>query len=314
MSYKYEQWAKDHLPIITQSGEELDCRCVFHEDSNPSMRFNMAEGLYYCHSCHAKGNINTLSRHLGLGTMDTGHYKLQEVYDILRKIDNPLGRTRYLPESSLARYAIPTAYWEADRQLSPNIISQFNLGADPMGEYVTIPLRTVNGDLLGVIKRFLDPDADLRYKYPRGMKKSHHLFGAWRVARAKNAKTVVLTEGSIDAMKVWQAGYPGLAILGSEVSVDQIKILQSLDVRRVIMFFDNDKAGRRANSQSLGYGERKVHERGMTTMKKTYDRERDLRRYFSVERATYNPMGPKDPGAMTSAEIERCLTNTQMYL
>lgn len=310
---KYERFVKDHLPVITIVGEECDCRCIFHEDSNPSMRVNLESGLFYCHACHAKGNINGLTRQLGLSTIDTGHYRLQEVYDILRKLEAPT-KVRYLPESSLARYQVPTAYWEQDRQLSMNIIDQFSLGADPMGEYVTIPMRTVGGDLLGVIKRFLAPDADIRYKYPRGMKKSHHLFGAWRVAKARNAKTVVLTEGSIDAMKVWQAGWPGLAILGSEVSVEQIKVLQALDVRRVILFFDNDKAGLGCVSHSLGYGERKVREHGKSVEKKTYDRHKDLRRYFSVERATYKPMGPKDPGAMTSAEIDWCLTRTKMYL
>lgn len=311
---KYEQFAREHLPVITVVGEEMDCRCVFHEDSNPSMRFNAESGLFVCHACHAKGNIGTLTRHLGLSAIDTSEYRLKEVYDILRRLEVPKSGTRYLPESSLARYKIPTRYWEEDRQLSLKIIDQFHLGADPMGEYVTIPMRTMGGDLLGVIKRFLSPDADLRYKYPRGMKKSHHLFGAWQVAKAKNAKTVVLTEGSIDAMKVWQAGWPGLAILGSEVSREQIRILQALDVRRVILFFDNDKAGIQCVSRSLGYGTRRVKEGRKWVEKKSYERERDLRRYFSVERATYKRMGPKDPGAMTSAEIEECLTRTQMYL
>lgn len=307
---KYEEFAKDHLPVVTVVGEEMDCRCVFHEDSNPSMRFNAESGLFYCHSCHARGNIGTLTRHLGLGTLDTSEYRLREVHEILRKLEMTTDRTRYLPESSLVRYQVPTAYWEEDRDLSLRVIEQFKLGADPMGEYVTIPMRTMNGDLLGVIKRFLSPDADVRYKYPRGMKKSHHLFGAWQVARARNAKTVVLTEGSIDAMKVWQAGWPGLAILGSEVSEEQIKVLQALDVRRVILFFDNDKAGLRCNSHALGFGEA----RGKDGPRKTYSRARDLRRYFSVERATYRRGGPKDPGAMTSAEIDECLTDTRMYL
>ena len=307
---KYEEFAKAHLPIITVVGEEMDCRCVFHEDSNPSMRFNAPSGLFYCHACHAKGNINTLTRHLGLGTIDTSGYKLQEVHDILRRMEASTGSVRYLPESSLARFQVPTRYWEEDRQLSLRVIEQFGLGADPMGEYVTIPMRTANGDLLGVIKRFLDPDATLRYKYPKGMKKSHHLFGAWQVAKVRNAKTVVLTEGSIDAMKVWQAGWPGLAILGSEVSEEQIKVLQALDVRRVILFFDNDRAGRECTSHTLGYREMRV--RG--GVKKTYHGARDLRRFFSVERATYKRAGPKDPGAMTSAEIDECLTSTRTYL
>lgn len=307
---KYEQWAKEHLPVITIVGQEADCRCVVHEDSNPSMRFNLESGLWYCHSCHARGNIESLTRLLGLGAFDSSEYRLKEVYDILRRLESPQTTEHYLPDSSLVRYQIPTPYWRDARDLTEETIKGFELGADPMGEFVTIPMRTMKGDLLGVIRRYLAQDAVVRYKYPRGMKKSHHLFGAWRVARAKNAKTVVLTEGSIDAMKVWQAGYPGLAILGSEVSVEQVKILQALDVRRVILFFDNDRAGQQCVTHSLGYGERRVGRE----MKKTYTKDRDLRRYFSVERATYRRGGPKDPGGMTSAEIDSAVSDTYAYL
>lgn len=309
MSYKYESFAKDNLSGVTQSGPELDCRCVFHEDSKPSMRFNLELGVYFCHGCGARGNVHTLARHLGLGGVDTS-VKLRDVYDALRRIEMPNSGPRSLPESFLTQYEMPTDYWEVNRQLSASVIKNFQLGCDPMDEFVTIPMRDLNGNLLGVIKRYLDPEAQPRYRYPKGMKKSHHLFGAWRVAKVKNAKTVVLTEGSIDAMKVWQAQYPGMAILGSEVSMEQIKVLQALDVRRVILFFDNDKAGIKCTSAALGFSEVRTRE----GTKKTYRRDHDLRRYFSVERASYDHTSSKDPGGMASHEIEAAVTDAYMYL
>lgn len=306
---KYESFAKDNLPIVTVLGQEATCRCVVHEDSNPSMRFNMESGLWVCFACGARGNVHTLARHLGLNGVDTS-VRLRDVYDALRRLERPSGGPRSLPESFLTQYEIPTSYWEEDRQLSLSVIEHFQLGCDPMEEFVTIPMRDINGNLLGVIKRYLDPDAQPRYKYPKGMQKSHHLFGAWRVSKIKNAKTVVLTEGSIDAMKVWMAQYPGMAILGSEVSPHQIKVLQALDVRRVILFFDNDKAGQRCTSAALGFSE--IRTGGET--RKVYRKEHDLRRHFSVERASYSHTSSKDPGGMTSAQIEAAIRDAYSYL
>ncbi|XP_068917847.1 DNA primase-like [Tenebrio molitor] len=305
---KYESFARDNLPIITIHGTEADCRCVFHEDSKPSMRFNMELGVYFCHGCGARGNVHTLARHLGLGGVDTS-VKLRDVYDALRRIEMPHNGPRRLPESFLSSYDLPHDYW-AGRGLEEKTIKGFQLGAHVLDEFVTIPMRDINGNLLGVIKRYLDRDAMPRYRYPKNMKKSHHLFGAWRVAKVKNAKTVVLTEGSIDAMKVWQAGYPGMAILGSEVSMEQIKVLQALDVRRVILFFDDDKAGIKCRSAALGFSEIRV---GRET-KKTYRRDHDLRRYFSVESATYNHTSSKDPGDMASHEIDEAIADAYAYL
>jgi hypothetical protein len=306
---KYESFAKDNLPIVSVAGEEADCRCVFHEDSRPSMRFNMELGVFFCHGCGMRGNVHTLARHLGLGGVDTST-SLRDVYDALRRLDAPKGRERGLQESALAQYAIPTAYWEEDRDLSIRTIERFQLGADPMGEFVTIPMRDWNGRLLGVIKRYLAKDADHKYKYPKKFQKAHHLFGAWQVAKAKNAKTVVLTEGSIDAMKVWQAGYPGLGILGSEISEHQIKVLLALDVRRVILFFDNDNAGLKVTSNALGFREIRDRE----GVRKTYRRDFDLRRHFSVERAVYPSRRTKDPGSMTSGEIDLAIHEGFRYL
>lgn len=308
---KYDSFMHDHLPVVSYYGEEAMCRCVYHEDSKASLQFNREKGLFVCFGCGAKGGVQKLAQHLGAGPVDTST-TLRDLYQAIKAIERPKSREKALPESSLAYYDIPTTYWTKDRHLDPEIVEKFQLGCSPTMEYVTIPMRDVNGQLLGFIKRYLDPNADVRYKYPAGMKKSHHLYGAWAVGRVKNARTVVLTEGSIDAMKVWQAGYLGMGILGSEVSAEQMKVLLALDVRRVILFFDNDAAGRKCQSYALGYVDAKVD----GAIKKRYDKGRDLRRHFSVEAANY-PRGrnsPTDPGAMTSEQIEQCVEDTYSYL
>lgn len=54
---------------------------------------------------------------------------------------------------------------------------------------------------------------------------------------------VVITEGSVDAMAMWQAGIPAVALLGSRVSDNQARIIRSLGAREIVSALDNDKAG-----------------------------------------------------------------------
>jgi DNA primase len=65
---------------------------------------------------------------------------------------------------------------------------------------------------------------------------------------------VVLTEGSIDAMKVWQAGYHNVvAMLGSGIFDPQLEALRSL---RVVTFFDRDPAGEAATRRMAAHHSR----------------------------------------------------------
>ena len=57
-------------------------------------------------------------------------------------------------------------------------------------------------------------------------------------------KEVILVEGSLDAVWLHQQGFRNvLAILGSKISAEQISLLHTLGVKKINMFFDNDKAG-----------------------------------------------------------------------
>lgn len=43
------------VEIISRSGNECMALCPFHNDTNPSLSVNPVKGVYYCHSCGAKG-------------------------------------------------------------------------------------------------------------------------------------------------------------------------------------------------------------------------------------------------------------------
>jgi DNA primase len=80
-------------------------------------------------------------------------------------------------------------------------------------------------------------------------------------------RTVILVEGIPDALRLLQSGLPALANLGTSWSTARTNILRNLRVKRVILAFDGDEAGHRANDDigkklfALGPGvEREVWE------------------------------------------------------
>ena len=315
--YRYESFVEKYLDVVNRNGPEYMCRCVYHEERNASLQINVEKGLFVCFSgsCGARGTIRTLERHLGIRI----HEDAMDVDDMRRRLEE-LGRPvvveKTLSENYLRRFSLSSGYWgtcpatcktgpgcKNHRGFSPAICGAFDLGMDPMGDFATIPLRTPNGDLLGVIKRYLDPDTELRYRYPKGFKRSRNLFASWLVANDPDATTVVLTEGSVDAMKVWEAGTPAMAVYGSSISPLQVRLMKRLGIEDVILFFDNDEAGRKCSLSARGLHQ---HIRGG---KKTYEyrRDTDMRRDFFVRQVQYKPSDPGDPGDMTTDLIRERL-------
>ena len=245
---KYLRLAMEVLSEVTISGDEATGLCPFHSDNSPSFRFNMRKGLFYCHSCGAKGNADDLLQ--GQRAMSADLQSNLELLDTQIKGLKAAGtkeaiQVTCLPESSLLRYRFPHPYWK-NRGFDEDTVDWWDLGYDPISRRVTIPIRNEAGNLLGVLFRRLDSGRP-KYLYPKGFARNSNLFGSWKVSAQRS---VCLVEGSLDALRVWQAGYPTLAVYGSSVSEHQVRLLHRLGITKAICFFDNDNAGRKAEGDA----------------------------------------------------------------
>lgn len=320
MKGRYESFAQNHLDVGTRSGNEVMVRCVFHDNPNSrSMQFNVEKGLWNCFSCGEGGGIKKLSRRLGIRIAEEPGAELNTLIGKLNSLrSQSTGEVQLtvLPEDHLTRYDFPTLYWgpcsddrrkptgctksegcKFHRWLTPETIDVFDLGYDPMENAAIIPIRNFSGGLIGVIKRYLDPDVEFRYRYPKGFKRSTAFFGSWLVDHDPS-DTVVLVEGSIDAIKVQQAGHMAVAQYGSSITPEQVRLLLKMGVQRIVQMYDNDKAGRKAAEQSLGI---RQHLRNGKMIEEYTDRT-DLRRHFSVSRVEWE-RGDSDPGSLSSEDI-----------
>src|SRR5260370_21669021 len=86
---------------------------------------------------------------------------------------------------------------------------------------------------------------DPKYRFPAGFRKSQVLFNLDRAIQTGGDKVIVV-EGFFDALKVHQAGHPGvLALMGSAFSQRQSELLLSR-FASVTLLLDGDQPGRHA--------------------------------------------------------------------
>lgn len=298
-----------HLQIQGRSQSEYSVLCVFHKDTNASMRINVDKGVFFCHGCGVKGGMVKLARQLGVPyRFDAGEARMASLMMKLEKLNKGGGeeKPRVMPESMLTRYtSIPTNYWtdpisKGGRGFNQETVEAFDLGYDPLNDAAIIPIRNMDGELLGVTKRYFNPDGKRRYKDPLGFKKTDNLFASW-FAKESESPTIVICEGPLDAIKIWQAGHPAVALFGSHVTEKQILLLRRMGTVSVVLFFDNDDPGRKIFKMSKGFTEEKVDD---DNTKWVYTPETDLRRHFVVKRAKYPSRLVKDPGSMSDRAIE----------
>lgn len=215
--------------ITRGKGRERAFRCPVHGDRTASASVNVAKGWWYCYVCGAKGTTEQIIE--------------SEGYEFLAMVEELLDEEpRTYTEAWLDQFTHePGAYW-SERGFSDAAIKHFRLGMEWSTNRPCYPMRASDGTVLGVVYRNLS-DEGPKYRYPSGVRKSNLLFNY----TPQLATTVVLTEGALDAIAVWEAGYPrAMGIYGAILSDAQINLLQRIEPHRIILALDNDDAGRRS--------------------------------------------------------------------
>ena len=110
-----------------------------------------------------------------------------------------------------------------------------------MHDRIVIPIHNSEGELVAYAGRSID-GSEPRYKFPAGFHKSLELFNLHRV---RGEVSVVLVEGFFDCMKVTQAGFPCVALMGSTMSKAQEELIGEY-FGHVVVMLDGDEAGREA--------------------------------------------------------------------
>ena len=108
------------------------------------------------------------------------------------------------------------------------------------------PVHDALGEFIGYIWRM--PEGEMpKYRYPQGFPKASLLYG---LDRLNGRKRITLVEGPLDAVWLQEGGFPGVAILGSLLSKQQLALLVEQGSHEVSLCFDNDTAGKLATEMA----------------------------------------------------------------
>lgn len=235
---------RSQFQVAREMGDEILVSCPHpdHHDNNPSASINVKKRVWHCYSCGAGGTLESL-----LGGRIADERVEDMLTDLARALDENEEKT--YPESWLDQFDAPGVhpYW-LNRGLSEAVCRKFRLGYDYESGKATYPLRTPSGSVLGVVYRAIGAELP-KYKYPKGVDISATLFGYYLVRTG--VRDVVLVEGALDAIAMWDVGVPAVAQMGSNLSNKQIQLLRAIGLRTLTIAYDQDQAGRKALERAV---------------------------------------------------------------
>lgn len=284
------------VEIVGESTQDLIAFCPFHNNKDtPALNISKESPyVWRCWSpkCAESGTLPRLVQQLGGMThIESLRYIYRYRSQTIDAIDRLIKRAKeddyeLWPESKLNSTLIPYDDPVFDqlykRGFTKETLAFFDVGYSNKQKRITIPVRDDWGNFVGFTGRATLP---LQRKYwDKGLPKRFILFN---LNLAKKYDEVIVVEGPLDALKIWQAGYHNVvAIMGGGFTGEQAKKLLK-NFQSVIIFTDNDEPGKAFAQKIEG-----VMRKGG-------------KRVFYV----IYPEGKKDPGEMTNQEIKECIDN-----
>lgn len=286
-----------NIQIQNEGMNEVNIFCPFHKNlHSPAFYINMKTGLWQCFnpSCGEKGNFRKLYKKI-TGKPFGRDLKLDYISlsnELERALKYQVEDKKYLDISD-----IEIDYNNVDdlkkvetfieRGLDVSTLRYFEVGFSEKKNRVVIPVRDAQYNAVGFIGRAISDDQEPRYLYNQGFKRADVLFN---IQNAKQYDSCIVVEGSVDAMFVYQAGYPNVvATLGSKVSEYQFKLLKKY-FDQIIIFSDSDEAGEQMRDDIL-----------------------DACVGKELHTVTL-PDDKKDPGEMTKTEIIKSIENKTLHI
>lgn len=246
------RWLAERLGFeLDYQDGELSCRCPFHNDRSPSFSLNLENGLWCCYrGCGGGRFVDLVMRLKGLNYFQAREWIIREnqppnpedFQNLLLKKLQPTSQdnSSEVYYQSLIATSLPQ-YW-FKRGLTWQTADRWGVKYDTERQRIVIPVRDSYGKWIGYVARNLNPMMP-KYINSPGLKSSAILFG-WHLTHNDPA---ILVEGPLDAIWLDQNLISGAcALMGSNLSVEQVHILQVAQVHDLILALDDDEAGHRA--------------------------------------------------------------------
>ncbi|MDP9870446.1 MULTISPECIES: toprim domain-containing protein [Streptosporangium] len=280
---------------VDDSGEAT-CRCPAHmeflgrEDRHPSFSVNIGSGLFACFSCGFKGTFGDLVAYvLKVDRAEAVSWirargTIRQVERLMaKKTPATIDTTQQINEASLALYIPPPREALDDRNLTAKACASYGVLWEPTEELWITPVRDENDVLLG----WQEKNARYFRNRPKGLKKSHTLFGLHTITYG--CSRIIVVESPLDAVRLASAGIENVvASYGASISDAQMQLMLER-TQHVVLFLDNDGPGRQYRDKAAAAWRHRI---GISSV--------DYRNLLDCD----DPEG-LDPGDLSDAELIR---------
>ena len=260
---------------LRKSGDELRGRCPIHKgEGQDTFHVSVVKNAFHCFSCKARGNVLDFVAAMESCSVRGAALRLKDWFSISMpeaSSDSPTQKAVTTApanhvragESTIENKPLRFALKGIDHQhsylqsrgigirLAEDFGIGFFSGKGSMHGRIVIPIHDEHGVLLAYAGRAVD-DNEPKYQLPVGFHKSHVLYNLHRslMRQGEKVTTVVLVEGFFDCMRVHEAGYPCVALMGCSLSKQQEKLLCD-NFTGVVVLLDGDEAGRQGTEECL---------------------------------------------------------------
>ncbi len=248
----------NYLRVLKPTGRNIQTCCPYHNNGmerRPSAGVSTVNGVFHCFTCHQVSSLPDLINYC-FGFEQGNKYGEDWLLDnfvsgasvsrneilgkALSKLNGVQDKVKYITEQELEKYRFYHPYMYK-RKLTDEIIEKFDVGYDKETNSITFPCNDTNGKCLFILRRNVDTKF---FSMPPDVDKP--VYGLDQITK----KEVYVCESVINALTLWSWGYEAVALLGTGTK-KQYKTLQVYPIRKYILCFDGDNAGKEATTRFI---------------------------------------------------------------
>jgi DNA primase len=241
---------------------------------------NVENSLWICHGCGARGTpvdflvkfyghsdseaLRVLTERYGGAQRTAINGLVAEVQRILHPPE--VVDDRSVPDESwvakfcqgiiwdditAGRHSFPPGEYMLERGFAPEMLDLWQIGYDDISGRVTIPVRDVDGKLVGFKGRDWTGERQPKYLIigDGGNRESRYGFDTYRKSEhvfglgTTRGSDLIIVEGELNVIAMWQHGFTNaVGVAGSEFSTTQCRLITRY-ASTATVFFDADEAG-----------------------------------------------------------------------
>ena len=221
----------------------ISCTSGLHDDSNPSLQYNLDNNIFHCWACDFSGGSSKFLSSIGIITKLPLESK--QPYKI-RKLREKLNQ-----KIEYGNFSMPKNFrsiQDSYRNITIDTLKFFNAFYTTeygFEDYICIPIKQFGKLRFIEGRNRFNNDKPKYYRQPTNAQISDVLFP---IDKIKIKNHLILVEGLFDVINMWNLGYENaVCIFGTaNFNTKKVELLEKLGVIKVSILMDGDDAGRRA--------------------------------------------------------------------